>query len=170
MPSPARIEAEPFLAFALVDVDQAHAEWGCNCGPAALAACLGWTLTAVRPTLVNFEGRGYLNPWSMSASINSAGFRHADADRMLLWPRHGLVRVQFGGPWTAPGASPRWAATHTHWIATKAHEGAWWVYDVNAGWLTAPAWTEEIIPRLTAAIPRADGRWETTHRWEVRRR
>ncbi len=154
----------PPLAFTEADAIQAWESWGCNCGPAALAACLGLTPEDVRPHLGDFARRGYMNPTMMGQALASLGRRwmsvRAIADR-------GVVRIQFGGPWMKPGVPPAAAYRHTHWIAAMVHERAVWVYDVNGGWRTRTDWEAEIIPLLVADNPRRDGTWQPTHRWEV---
>jgi hypothetical protein len=87
----------------------------------------------------------------------------------LAFLAHGLARIQWGGPWTAEGANPRWAGTHTHWVAGKWWQGDEWIFDVNGGWTFRSTWEAEIIPAITATIKRADGTWFPTHRWEVRK-
>lgn len=161
----------PLLRFTEADVEQANSEWGCNCGPAALAACLGMTLDGVRPHLEEFERRGYMNASMMKAAVEDCGFFRV-LPATERWPIHGLLRIQFTGPWTQPGANSKWAACHTHWIACKGnpcdHEPRW-IFDVNGLWMPFSDWVTDVVPRLTAAHPRADGGWEATHVWEVRR-
>ncbi len=163
------------LKFTESDADIAHNEWGCNCGPAALAAILGKTLREIRPAVeaAGFAERRYTSPTMMQAAIASAGgkivLRNA-ADpiiKRLPFAKHGLVRIQWCGPWTAPGANPKWAYRQTHWIATQIISGSGYVFDVNGGARSVESWIKEIVPPLSASIPRADGNWFITHSWEV---
>ncbi len=79
-----------------------------------------------------------------------------------------LVRIQWSGPWTAPGANAKWAYRQTHWIATYFVEGqAAMVFDCNGGIRGFTSWQQEIVPALTAMYPRADGGWFPTHVWRL---
>ncbi|WP_422928633.1 hypothetical protein [Singulisphaera sp. PoT] len=166
------ISTMPPLRFSEADIDAANRSWGCNCGPAALSACVGFTLDEVRPHLGDFERRGYMNAAMMQAAVGHAGFCIKPARPGWAWPEHGLARIQFGGPWTQPGANPKWASVHTHWVASKRPsagiEGAW-VYDVNGGWITFEDWVNDLLPLLGKSDKRADGTWSLTHIWEIRR-
>jgi hypothetical protein len=159
----------PPCAFSSDELDAAWEEWNCNCGPAALAACLVCTLDDVRrfcyPT--GFETKGYLNPTMMGQAITNAGRRYHGVATSLL-PRSGVVRVQWGGPWMKPEVPIRARYGHTHWIASRLLNKIQWVFDVNAGWQPFAEWQSQTVPRLTGAIKRADGTWSYTHLWEVR--
>lgn len=61
------------LQFCHEDGARAWREWGCNCGPTALAAILGLTLDEVRPHLGDFEQKHYTNPRLMAQALRSAG-------------------------------------------------------------------------------------------------
>lgn len=156
----------PPLKFTETDAARAYHEWRCNCGPSALAACLGWTLDQVRPHLADFETRGTMNPTQMIAALISAGFARKDAPS---WPMHGLVRIQWGGPWLKPEVPKAAAYQHTHWVASKRDDRECWVYDINGGWTTFDAWEATVVPPIVAGIKRCDGTWEPSHCWEVRR-
>lgn len=159
----------PFLAFGAEEIEAAWQEWRANCGPGALAACTGLTPELVRPHLGDFERRGYMNPAMMGEAIVRCGFRWFAIGEEEL-PAHGLLRVQWGGPWLARGVPSRVASIYTHWIAHKLHGGDSWIFDVNAGaWTAFGRWHADLVPRLTAATKRADGSYSFTHRWEVRR-
>lgn len=159
-------QVSPFIAFSSDDLDSAHAEWGCNCGPAALAACLGATPSFVRSHLGDFEARRYMNAAMMSAAVTSGGFRKWDASGS---PEHGLIRVQWGGPWIVGGKPARWASMATHWIASKLMPSGLWVFDVNGGWQLLSEWERETAPKIINSLKRADGTWYPSHQWEVRR-
>ena len=78
-----------------------------------------------------------------------------------------LTRVQWGGPWTAPGANPKWAYRQTHWIASWSERGVPLLFDVNCGIDRFGGWEEQTVPELVKLYPRADGTWFTTHIWIV---
>lgn len=114
----------------LTDVDAAHESWGANCGPTALAAALGLsTVGAVREFVQPF--RGFMAPTDMREAVRRAekaglckftGRSNIAIGDPEPWPEHlGLVRIQFEGPWCAPGVNPRVAYRYTHFVA--AHRG-----------------------------------------------
>ncbi len=160
------------LRFTQEDAEKAHEIWGCNCGPAALAAARRLTLDEVRPLIPGFEGKRFTSPTMMAEALRSLGVRWIDlrGDEKSLapdcFPIEGLVRIQWGGPWTAPGANARWAYTYTHWIATASPApGRHFVFDVNGGPKTYADWLSDIMPLLLPA--RGDGRWWPTHLWNT---
>jgi hypothetical protein len=173
--NPTLTSGPPPLLFSSADIRQAVEDWGCSCGPASLAACLGLDLPSVRSHLGDFASKGYMNPTAMKAALARLGavITYAGTPAGSLapsFPRHGLVLIQFAGPWTMPGANPRWAARHTHWVASRqdrANLMLRWVFDINAGWLTFNEWQDEVVPLITKTIPRADGGWQAANRWEV---
>jgi hypothetical protein len=162
--------------FTLADAERAHDEWGANCGPAAIAAVLDLTLEEIRPWLGDFENKRYTNPTLMWSILDSLSVSWRRLSAPLNWPRHGLVRIQWHGPWTAPGVSPRAAYRHTHWVGAARRGDEIGVFDVNAlnngsGWCSIADWSAHIVPFiLSECVPRADGRWSMTHVVEVQRR
>lgn len=168
------VGGSPPLAFTADDIARAHTAYGLNCGPCALAAYLGLSLDAIRPHLATFAAKGHMNSADMVAAARSAGFDMISHGTGTL-PGHGLVRVQFGGPWSPePGVTSRWAATHTHWIATQVigegRDTEIWFFDINGLWRPRVSWEAEVLPELVKAKPRRDGRWWPTNCWEVRER
>lgn len=174
--------------FTLADLDAASAIWGANCGPGALAAICGLTLDEVRPHM-GATWPGYTNPTCMFTALRSIGVRWTWSSIMVAeqpptWPRWGLVRIQWDGPWTQPGVPMRARYRHTHWVGAgplydqdgAAIAGEVCVWDVNQlvgscdGWSPLAWWTARTVPHLTADIPRATGRWHITHAIEVERR
>lgn len=125
------------------DSNRSHDEWGANCGPNALVC-------------VEFETRKYMSPTMMERAIRECG----SARRVIRpseYPEHGLCRVQWEGPWTAPGSNPKWAYWYTHWIHVIE----------RGGWRTGKSWAEEIAPALMATNKRCSGKFTITHSWEV---
>ncbi len=154
----------------------ANAEWGFNCGPGALCAVLGATPEALRSRLLDFESKGYTNPLLMRNILRTLRVEHRyRAD--LAWPGFGLVRIQWGGPWLAPGVPVRARYRHTHWVAAATAErfpefktlSSVGIFDVNTGfWTTFEAWRDNVVPWLLRECePRADGSWSVTHSIEV---
>lgn len=152
-------------------------EWGCNCGPTSLAFILQVPLERVRHAIPGFEEKRYTSPTRMKAALANLGrtvtaYSHAGEGHPVVGTMFGrapsLTRVQWTGPWTAPGANPKWAYRQTHWIVSYAVEGqAPMVFDCNGGIRGFKSWESEIVPLLTADTPRADGGWFPTHVWRL---
>lgn len=162
------------------DCHDAYSEWRCSCGPAALAAVLGKSLADIRPAceLVNFPARGYMNVSMMREAIRHAGGLYREichaADYPFNYPCKGLVRIQFGGPWIQTDGQgrkkpARWAAQHTHWVASWIQGvGKHFIFDINSGLTHYEQWALITVPRIAESIKRCDGSWYLTHAWEVR--
>lgn len=108
--------------FTSADVDAAHSTWGCNCGPAALAAICNLTLDEVRPLFPDFPG--YTNPTRMFAALKSTGGRWnwssvTIAEQPPTWPSYGIARIQWLGPWMQPGVPIAARYKHTHWVGVS---------------------------------------------------
>jgi hypothetical protein len=164
--------------FTVDDGERAHAEWGSNCGPGALAAILGLTLDRVRPLLRGFEDKHYVNPTMMfDALARYGGLRWGfqqlgKATPNLDFPEYGLARIQWEGPWTEPGVPMRVRYRYTHWVGAKVTPRGTGIFDINAlangsGWCALEDWEGEIVPRLVALYARASGRWHITHAVKV---
>jgi hypothetical protein len=156
-------------------MERANAAWGANCGPGALAAMLAMTLDEVRPHLVGFEQKGYTNPTLMLSALKSIGRPWSGGVRSD-WPNYGLARVQWEGPWTAPGVPvrARYRFTHLVGVARSISNGIG-IFDVNAlnnasGWVRLADWEAVVVPWILEGIPRASGRWHITHAFELTRR
>ena len=165
------------------DAQKASDTWHCNCGPSALAAISGLTLDEVRPHMGDFEHKGYTNPTLMVDSLKRVGVkfhvrrftdeRYCDLD----WPRYGLARIQWEGPWTNPGVPIRARYRHTHWVGAsiRDRDAAVGIFDINAmgngtGWCSLDNWRNVIVPWiLKECVPRAAGGWYLTHAIEVHR-
>lgn len=169
----------PTYTFTEDDSRRAFDEWGCNCGPTALAFALQASLDYVRPLIPGFDQKRYTSPSMMKAALEAANAYWTPAHRPsveAMFDQHdiqgrlALVRVQWTGPWTQPGANPKWAYWHTHWITTWTERGVPLLFDVNGGMRGIDSWEGEIVPVLTAQTPRADGGWFPTHIWRLNRR
>lgn len=173
--------------FTQEEMERASDEWGCNCGPSALAFAAQIKLDAVRCAIPGFDEKRYTSPMMMRAAIANLkrDFRSILRSEPGEIPRLSgllgllgsaaiaLVRVQWTGPWTAPGANPKWAYRQTHWVA------AWCVdtdnelcrlplvFDCNGGIRSLGSWQKEIVPILTSGIKRADGGYYPTHVWRL---
>ena len=159
--------------FSAEEQDRAHADWGANCGPGAIAAMVGMTLDEVRPHMGDFEQKHYTNPTLMWATLDRLGVSWHKLKEPLTWPEWGLARIQWHGPWTAPGVPVRVAYRHTHWVGACSRHGNIGIFDINAlgngsGWCSLKDWGETLVPWLLQEIePKADGLWSLTHAVEI---
>lgn len=153
------------------EADTAYEQWGCNCGPGAIAAIMNMRLDKVRPLLGDFERKRYTNPTLMWEILDRIGRPWRKIGKQ--WPIFGLARIQWEGPWTAPGVNPKAAYWHTHWVASWKHpERGHGIFDINmtgngSGWSSFDDWEREIVPAIVASIPRANGKWHVTHGVEI---
>lgn len=160
-------------AFTEAEFKLATDEWGANCGPGALAFATKVTLEECRKALARegFDKKRYTNPTMMRNALFNlrVSFDAMQASKGVMFARFGisLVRVQWGGPWMAPGAHHLARYGHTHWIATAVDpDSPCMVFDVNGGLRHFKSWQDDIVPLL---IPkRGDGTWEPTHIWRIR--
>lgn len=156
------------------EADAAYEQWGCNCGPGAIAAIMGMRLDDVRPLMGDFEKKRYTNPTLMWEVLDRIGRPWRKVGRE--WPRFGLARIQWEGPWSEPGQNPRWGYRQTHWVASWISEDrGHGIFDINmtgngTGWGSREHWEQIIVPLLVEATPRANGRWHVTHGVEIEQR
>lgn len=162
-----------------VDEAQAAADgWHFNCGPAAYGAVTGKGLAEIHEafSLAGFIEKGYTNPLMMrnlTRGISRPVAEYAGPERPESWtyPAFGLVRIQWGGPWTRPGVPMRARYRATHWIAVDGEHH----FDVNClcvgGWVPRAEWETQVAPWIIRECqPKGDGSWWPTHLWEVQRR
>ena len=168
--------APPTLRFTSADVERAADSWSFNCGPGALCAALQLTPNEARSHFGDFERKGYTNPTLMYAALKSLGVKYTVhqaplGECSLPWPRLGLVRIQWSGPWTKPGVPIGARYRKTHWVASWTRDSAKpnAVYDVNLpNWVKFSDWQSTLVPwLLEECVPRADGQWWATHSIEV---
>lgn len=166
--------AEQRVRFDVHEANAAADAWGFNCGPGALCAVLRLTPAELRPTLGDFESKGYTNPTLMAEVLRAHGVRHTPVYRRDEPGRcslnFGLMRVQWAGPWTRPGVPMAARYRQTHWVAVAGDE----VFDINAmcvgGWIGRLEWESKLVPWLIReACPKGCGEWWPTHGWELPR-
>lgn len=170
----ATLATRPTTRFTASDADRAHEDWGCNCGPGAIAAIMGMTLDEVRPYLVDFEAKRYVSPTTMWQALDRIGRPWRKLREPLPWPAHGLVRVQWHGPWMAEGVPIKARYWHTHWVAAQTINDQVGIFDINAmaagGWIALANWSQILVPWIIeAGVPRGDGKWSLTHVVEIER-
>jgi hypothetical protein len=176
----AAVECPPAIRFSVDDAEEAADAWGFNCGPAAICAVLELTPSELRPSIGDFESKGYTNPTLMFDILSRvAGGRVVNASRLnpaaTPWPQYGLARVQWEGPWTTPGVPMRVRYRHTHWVGVwNGRESGTEIFDVNCtcvgGWVPLCEWRDSVVPwLLKEAVPKANGRWHLTHGIEISR-
>lgn len=172
----------PTCKFEREDLLKANEDWGCNCGPASLSFALQKTLDEIKPAMqhVGFIEKRHTNPTMMANALRYLGViwstvkvpvRNAeggmDIEPLFNGDRISLVRIQWTGPWTKPGALQKWAYRQTHWVATWQERSVPLVFDCNAGIRGLDGWEMDIVPMLTSQYSRADGGWFPTHIWKV---
>lgn len=171
--------------FTEADMVKAHDEWSANCGPNALAFALQIHLEQVRGNIPEFEKKKFTSPTMMKAALRNLEVKWQEythlriVDAMFAPLGISLCRIQWCGPWTEPGANPKWAYRQTHWIATWQHmeecgvlgemQFLYMVFDINGGIMAFDQWKKEIVPLITRSIPRANGEWFSTHIWRINR-
>lgn len=166
----------PRTRFSAEDADRAHAEWGVNCGPGAIAAICGLTLDEVRPYMGDFERKRYTNPtlmWRVLESLWPAyGISYHQRVRQA-WPAYGLARIQWEGRWTEPGVPMPARYGHTHWVGVcRPGPSNTGIFDINAlsngtGWSSLDDWSSLLVPALIADLKGASGGWYVTHSVEI---
>lgn len=178
-----RLTTAPSLRFTLQEVERAADMWNANCGPVSLAAILGLTLEEIRPHFGDFERKHYTNPslmWEALRNLKARwtctlNQRSSEHQGMLAWPTYGLARVQWEGPWTAPGVPMAARYRHTHWVASwNPHSREHFIFDVNCmcvgGWVSLSEWSGSVVPWLLRECePKANDRWHLTHVVEIER-
>lgn len=161
---------KPEYSFTESDARKAFDDWGCNCGPTALATMTGLSLDDVHPHIPDFDDLHYTNPTMMKAALAGIGVQWGDRksdgspiDQLPhLLTRYGLCRIQWEGPWYG-----RFAYRKTHWIGAMEYRGMPYVFDCNSGWVSQGIWEKDVVPTLTEMYKRATGAWHCTHRWEL---
>ncbi len=163
------------------EATRANDEWGANCGPNALAFILRRKLHEVRSLVPGFEQKRYTSPTMMAQALRFDGIHYVAIPEApvseMCHAKPALVRVQWTGKWTEPGANPKWAYIHTHWICcwktSTVHSQAGvpvldckWVFDCNGGVRSLSSWIKDIVP-LLATGARRDGGWFPTHIWRL---
>lgn len=170
--------ASPFqLKFSEADALVAHDVWGCNCGPAALAAVANLTLDEAARLMTEFMAKGYTPPALMlqaliRGQLQTSSMYHATRleprNVEAAAPSRGLIRIQWTGPWTSAAKLAKWAYSYTHWIGVaRAEDGQLWVFDINGFDRPWKSWTETVVPHILDTIRRSDGGWYATHIWGV---
>ena len=163
------------------EMNKASESWNCNCGPSALAFALQVPLESVRHSIPGFAEKGYTSPTMMKAAlVNLRGgvnpyVTASPAIDNMFRDVPALVRVQWTGPWTKPGANPKWAYRQTHWICCwlsdvfeSDRQRHRLVFDCNGGIASFDDWQSNIVPIiLKECVPRNDGGWLPTHIWRL---
>ncbi|RKI09731.1 hypothetical protein D7Y15_23435 [Corallococcus sp. AB030] len=149
------------------DLLAAHATWGANCGPGALAAVLGVPVMGLRP---HFP-KPWTTPTVMQAALTAKGRRFQLRQGFPAGDLLGLAFVQFRGTWdTAP---ERAQYRHAHWIGLQRTGPDLVVYDVNAGdaggWVSSEEWKEFVLAPILAQKRGASGLWRIRVTLEVMR-
>jgi hypothetical protein len=165
----------PLQTFTKPEMEAAIAEWGCNCGPAALAVAAQVSLDKARRAIPGFDRLKFTNPTAMRTALETLKVKYTKAPSLtpadLTYDGLSIVRIQFAGPWDKKGANPRWGYQHTHWIATwqniQDEQLVAFAFDINGGFRPFRSWHDAVLPQLIANDKRRDGGWRPTHVWRV---
>ena len=120
------------------DGDHAHREWKASCGPNALAGLLGSSVGSLQAAFAAVNYRGWTNQTQMLGVLRGLG---QTVVKDTTWPKHGLIHVQFTGPWENPGVPAAAAYRQTHWVAIAI--GGMLVYEpMVQDWMPRKMWEE----------------------------
>ncbi len=168
-PKPTRL-IEPSYPYDEHESYKAYQEWGCNCGPSALATMINLKPDDVRPHIKGFDEKKYTSPTMMKDAIASLGLGFVQSGVTLdppPYPFYGVIRIQWDGPWCRPEVPKRVAYRYTHWIGAMTFAGSLYVFDVNSGWSRKDVWEKETVPTLTKLYPKSNGKYFPTHIWNI---
>jgi len=178
-----RPRGAPPTAFDIEDATRLCRSVGANCGPGALAGVTGISLDAAVAILPGFVSKGYTTETMLRCGLDRLGLRWTAPSiafddygiQRCGWPRYGLARVQWDGPWMRH-ARVFDRLPHSHWIGVAARrDGDVRIFDHNAiavgGWIPLQEWDHGLRPwLLQAAEPLASGRWWLADICEIDRR
>ena len=165
----------PVLRFGAPCYFKAMNEWGCNCGPGALAAMTISSLDQARLALSRcgdikgFDECGHTKETLMKVGLERLSFSIRE-NKSNVWPKYGLVRVVWHGPWNDYGKGNFWPPHHSHWVGSvMTHEGLM-IFDINAivvgGFINMAFWEDVVIPDILKDID-ADGSWTMLESWDI---
>lgn len=132
------------------ELEVAVTEWGCNCGPAAIAAIMRISLPRLHHVMKKYGGwPGYTTPTKVQQMFVAwALINRVRVLRENKLPDHGLAFIQLLGPWMKARVPAQYK--HTHWIAVDGDR----IFDINNNdepWYTKEMWEQftilEIIDR-----------------------
>jgi hypothetical protein len=111
----------PPLPFTEAESNDAHKQWGANCGPHALAAACGTSLIRAVETIPDFIKKRYTNPTMMQAGLRTLDRCYTLSKNLHVKgvPENGLARIQWEGRWTRSDAPPIAAYAYTHWVGAR---------------------------------------------------
>lgn len=175
---------EPLLYLTPTLCKAASEAWGFNSGIAALCAITQCTPEQIRPHLGDFEQRRYTSPLIVKEALEALCYpvfeiyrakdNASQAPGNPKYPAHGVVRIQWAGPWTEPNAPKDKRRERTHWIATRQPtfpDEPFDVFDINmvkqGGWTPWSIWVRKVAPWILKYVEGSNGDWWPTHSWEV---
>jgi len=146
------------LAFNADDSQRAHADWGANCGPHALAAACGKSLEAIHKVIPQF--RGWMGPTEIEAALKALHITARKTPNLNTKTpcNAGISRIQWHGPWLNPGSKD--AYKHTHWIAGRNYGIYDTLYPEKTGmWIPLAEWR----PLIENHVRLHFAGWHITH-------
>ena len=125
------------------DVDEAHKQFGANCGPASFAALARKPVIDVMPFFPHFPERRWTTLGDMRCALRTAGISFQGTGKTA--PRHGFALIQLERSEGTRPVHPMAALSLTHWVAVSDD----CFFDINwDGWLPKPVWTRLVFPEL----------------------
>lgn len=95
---------------------------------------MGLTLEEVRPALVNYKG--WMSPTQVIQALTTLGQKFTLTKGLKTQELcNGINRIQWEGKWLNPGAPPRLAYFHTHYVA---HFDGWVLCTACTSWRWLP--------------------------------
>lgn len=164
------MKPHPSIIYNEAQSNEANRLWKASCGHHSIAAAVGIHIDDVRPHLTH--EKGWMNPTNISHTLDSLGISYdltkghtgRGADAFCV----GINRIQFEGPWTAPGKPPAAAYRYTHYVAMmKQPDFPGKILDTIIAshiWLHFPGWLDAI-----AQYSKEDGTtgYHVTHHWKI---
>ena len=138
--APVRPPAPPLL-YTEADSETAHRNWKATCGPHALAAACGVSLSRVHAVISRLGSyKGWMSPTQIERALLELRKRFGVTTGLKTQALcNGINRIQWEGPWLNPGVPPRVAYRHTHWVA---HYNGWVLCTacLPAEWIPVDEW------------------------------
>lgn len=157
----------PRVVFGVDEAEDAYRRLGANCGPGALAGLFSITPSQAVDFIPGFVDKGHTKETMMRLALDALGCSWDES--LETWPRFGLVRILWDGPWWDEGMIARFM--RSHWVASVQCPDGHYIFDINAinagGWLSLEQWADECVPFILRDSKQATGKWSLWESFEV---